>query len=381
VAKKHKKKPAVVGNMFSETNNGSANQLLVFNRYSDGHLKLSQTIPTGGKGGLQQEPGCNPPGGCPLLDAQGEVKTANNGKLVFAVNAGSNTIASFTVSNRKATFVGVQDSGGVFPNSVTVHGNTLYVLDNNSANIAGFTFDKTGVLTPIPGSVQSLTPEHAPLSRQIGFDNTGNVLVVSELTDATFDTFPVTGGVAGPAAAHPSASPEPFSFSFDPATNHLVSVEVVNDQDLNQSSNASSYSLDATGSLTAISTAPTRGYAACWTEITRNGRWVFTVNTGGPALAGATVTSMRLARSGALSYKSITAKADEFTLTDEALSRDDQFLYVVSPLTENPFVSPPPSGLGSRIITFEVDTSTGSLTRVSTTFEKLPPGVSGLDGV
>src|SRR5690242_7258283 len=135
--KKHHPKNGVVGAMYAETNNGGANQLLAFDRYSDGHLKLRQAVNTGGKGGLQPEPGCDPPGGCPLLDAQGEVQVTNDGKLVFAVNAGSNTISSFTAGKKSVKLADQVPSGGVFPNSITIHGNVLYVLNTNSKNIAG----------------------------------------------------------------------------------------------------------------------------------------------------------------------------------------------------------------------------------------------------
>jgi hypothetical protein len=379
LANKHHKKPSIVGAMYTETNNGSANQLLAFNRYSNGKLKFRQAVDAGGKGGLQPEPGCDPPGGCPLIDADAEVQTTKNGKWVFAVNAGSNTIASFAAGKHSLRLVGVAPSLGVFPNSLTIHGDELYVLDNNSENIAGFRISLGGRLTPIPGAVQPLTPEHAPFSRRISFDNTGNLLVVSLLTDGAFDTFPVTDGVAGPATARPSASPEPFGFSFDPVGNHLVSSEVVNDMDLNQSSNGSSYGVGTDGSLTKISSVPTQGYAACWVEITNNGKTVFMVNTGGPASTGATVTTFGLSPSGQLTYKSVTPKSGTFTLTDEALSRDSKYLYVVAPLVNNPFTMPPPATNGSKILTYKVGKN--GLTRIGETKGPLAPGLSGLDGV
>jgi 6-phosphogluconolactonase len=372
-------KPGVVGAMYAETNNGSANQLLVFDRYSNGVLKLRQSVATGGKGGLQPEPGCTPPGGCPLLDAQGEVQATTDGKLVFAVNAGSNTISSFR-AGKSVTLASQVPSGGIFPNSVTIHGNVLYVLNTNSENISGFRFSNDGTLTPISGSTQSLTAEAAPLSRQIGFDNSGNVLVVSLLTNAAFDTFNVVNDVAGPATAHPSATPEPFAFSFAPGANTMFAAEVVNDQDFTQASNASSYSLSSAGGLTKLDTVSTQGYAACWTQITKNGQWLFVVNTGGPSPFGATVTTFALSpTSGQLTFKGVTAKADSFTLTDEALSRDDKYLYVVAPLINNPFVTPPPATNGSKIVEFKVG-SDGTLTKIGETTEQLAPGVSGLAG-
>jgi 6-phosphogluconolactonase len=378
-AKSKKKKASVVGAMYSETNADPGNELLVFDRYSNGKLKLRQSLSTGGNGGQQPEPGCDPPDHrCPLLDAQDEVVTSDDGKWVFAVNAGTNTIATFDVRKRKVKRVGVTDSKGVFPNSIAVHKKLLYVLNTNSKNIAGFKISSKGKLTPIAGSVQSLTDEKAPLSRQIGFDNTGKVLFVSLLTEGGFDSFQVdSNGVAGPATLRPSASPEPFAFAFDPR-NNMMSTEVVNDMDFNQFSNGSSYDVGSDGSLTAISTVPTQGYAACWVVITKNGKRVFMVNTGGPSPYGATVTTFANSTSGKLTFLSVTPKGDEFTLTDEALSRDDKYLYVVSPLTSNPFQNPPPPSNGSKIVTFKVGKN--GLTRIGETTEQFAPGMSGLTG-
>ena len=373
-----KRAARVVGKMYTQTNGKAKNEVLVFNRLADGSLKFRQAVSTGGKGGYQPEPGCDPPGGCPLLDSQGSVQVTHGGKLVFAVNAGSNSISSFFAGKQGLRRVDKISSRGVFPNSLTIHGHLLYVLNANSESIAGFRFTDTGNLSQIGGSVKPLTPEAAPLARQIGFDNTGKVLVVTQLTDATFDTFKVTNGVAGPAKAHPSASPEPFAFDFDP-DNHMVVSEVVNDQDFNQFSNGSSYSVSGSGAINPISTVPTRGYAACWVEITQDGRFAFMVNTGGPSPYGATVTTFAISGSGKLAFKGVTTKGDEFTLTDEALSRDNKYLYVVSPLTANPFTNPPPTNLGSKIVTFKVSQS-GGLKRVGETTKVLAPGLSGLDG-
>jgi 6-phosphogluconolactonase (cycloisomerase 2 family) len=149
--------------------------------------------------------------------------------------------------------------------------------------------------------------------------------------------------------------------------------------DFNQFSNASSYRLNSgSGNLTNISTVPTQGYAACWTEISADGKSLFVVNTGGPSPYGATVSTFALANNGNLTFKSKTAKASEFTLTDEALTRSGTYLYVVSPLINNPFVNPPPATNGSRIVTFKVG-SGGKLNRIGQTTVALAPGVSGLD--
>src|SRR6478672_7719448 len=152
-------KPKVVGAFYTETN-GNPNKLLVFDRYSDGTLKQAKTVATGGQGGHQGQPinvMAPPPvctgngAGCPSLDSQDAIASTPNGKFVFAVNAGSNTVSSFKVTKHGVALVNQVSSGGAFPDSLTVHGNLVYVLNANSLSIQGLTFSSTGVLSAITG--------------------------------------------------------------------------------------------------------------------------------------------------------------------------------------------------------------------------------------
>ena len=75
--------------------------------------------------------------GCPSLDSQDAIALTPNGKFLFAVNAGSNTVSSFKVTRHGVALVNQVSSGGAFPDSLTVHGNLVYVLNANSLNIQG----------------------------------------------------------------------------------------------------------------------------------------------------------------------------------------------------------------------------------------------------
>ena len=76
----------VVGAVYTQTNAPAGNSVVVFNRLANGKLKKREAVSTGGKGSTQSV-GCGP--GCPILDSQTAVVVSKNGKLVFAVNAGS----------------------------------------------------------------------------------------------------------------------------------------------------------------------------------------------------------------------------------------------------------------------------------------------------
>jgi 6-phosphogluconolactonase len=350
------------------SNDAKNNQLLVFDRYSDGSLKQVKAMPTGGKGGLEAQPGCTPI--CPMLDSQGSVASTSDGHLVFAVNAGSNTITSFWQSPWGMFKIDSVSSGGAFPNSLTVHGDTLYVVNSNSGNIKGFKFSYFGHFAPISGSTQKLSanPPVGVNARQIGFDNTGHVLTVAIVGASLIDTFKVDGsGRATPATAPPtkSAAPLPFGFAFDPK-NRLVMSEVT---DLKAFGTTSTYNLNAgTAKLAAIDSKPSNGAAPCWVVVTKDGKYVFVVNAGGGPPAE--VARYGLGADGKLTSlgPNTGENGDEFARTDEDLSPDSQYLYVLNPALMAP---------KSKIDEYKVGAD-GSLTQVGATDANLPPGISGL---
>jgi 6-phosphogluconolactonase (cycloisomerase 2 family) len=372
----------VVGVAYSETNGVPNNAVIVYNRMSDGTLEQREVVPTGGSGERAPQPGCEPPGGCPILDTQGEVIVTRDGEFVFAVNAGSNSVSVFRETHRGLKLVDVEPSNGDFPNSVTVHKNVLYVLNSHSNSIAGFKFDWRGDLRPISNSVRPLSaPASAPglTPRQIGFDKTGKVLAVTLLTPlpGSIDTF-VLDRNDRPGTANPNTptTPLPFGFEFD-NRNNLVMSQVSAPPELGLPGNTATYDLDRrTGDLTPIDTETSAGVAPCWVVVTNDGRHTFVVNTGGgppgPQFA-ATIARYRLHWwKSDLTFLGLTpennAEGDEFARTDEALSRDSRFLYVLKPGIFAP---------NSQIDMYRVERD-GNLTFIGNTPPVGPEGQSGL---
>jgi 6-phosphogluconolactonase len=380
----------VVGQVYTETNDFNQNKVVAFDRYSDGLIVQSASVSTGGKGVGAAEPGCPSP--CPFLDTQGSVNLTDDGHWLFAVNAGSNSISSFKITGGKPKLVGTFPSGGTFPISVATHGNLLYVLNTQSLNIAGFKIAGNGKLTAIAGSNQHLTsdagfPDASP--RQIGFDNTGRVVVVTLLgrnsTPAgpgDINTFVLNGsGAAGPAKANTTAHPLPFAFDFD-KRNHLVVAEV---NALNGAPGfLTTYSISSSGTLTQIDSQGTHAFAPCWIVVSKDGRYVYTVNTGGGAPPGAGVTAFKLDSSGHLSFLQLTPNNSlgtgtgmggapspdvrEYAQTDIGLSKDGRYAYVVS------VGIPTPS---SHIDMYDVG-SNGMLSLFAVTPSTLPGGITGI---
>jgi 6-phosphogluconolactonase (cycloisomerase 2 family) len=310
-----------------------------------------------------------------MLDTQGEVVT--KGRLVFAVNAGSDSITSFREKrNGRLKRVDVESSRGDFPNSITVHGRVLYVLNSHSDSIAGFRFSKSGEIKRIVNSVRNLAQvqSNQTLSpRQIGFDRTGNVLAVTRLSPlpGSIDTFVLNAKHRpGQAVANAPSAPLPFGFAFD-RYNNLVMSQVTAPPELAMNGTTATYDLNTqTGQLTPIETLSSDGVAPCWVVITRDGRYAFVVNTGGGAPA-ATVARYGLTPAGDLTLLGLTgennANGDEFARTDEVLSRNGRYLFVLKP--------------GIMAANSQIDIyrqGGGNLTLVGSTPANGPAGMSGL---
>ena len=300
-----------------------------------------------------------------------------NGKLVFAVNAGSNRISALRETKDGLEVVDDIDSMGAFPNSLAVHGHVLYVLNSNSNTIAGFRFTPKGELSFIPNSVRPLSSPFSPEGlkpRQIGFDRTGNVLIVSILVSiappgppnpSSIDTFVLNkNDVPGTAMPHVPTTPLPFGFAVD-QHNNLVMSQVT---ELPGTGHTATYRINSkTGGLTPIDTESSEGQAPCWVVITNSGKFTYVVNTGGGAPS--TIARYGLVPSGFLTPLGVTGpNGEEFARTDEALSRDSKYLYVLKPGIFAP---------NSQIDEYRVEKD-GSLTLIGNTPAVGPEGQSGL---
>lgn len=380
-----KAKPKVTGAVYTETNSTKKNEVVAFAQFSDGSLKQVQKIGTGGKGGNQAQPetgDCLPPpagkGDCPNLDTQGEVETGAGGKLLFVVNAGSNSVTSFRVTSGGLVRADVAKSGGVFPLSLTAHGNLLYVLNTNSTNIQGFQFNSAGKLTPIKGSNRQLAANVFPgLSRQVAFDNSGKWLVVTKFGNPfapggpdpknSIDTFKVgSSGAAGPAITSDATVPLPFSINFDSA-NRMVLTEVGNPT---ATGFVDTFRLLGNGHLVPIQSAPTGsgGNAPCWGVITRKG-FLYVTNADALGPNGATVAIFKL-NNGHLTFKGTTPQIHETLKTDEALSKDQKYLYVLAPTSNR-------QAGGSHIDEYKI-LPNGGLKLIGQTPKTLAKSVNGL---
>jgi len=370
-----------VGAVYTETNSPAGNKVVVFDRFENGALVKRESVDAGGVGSPQVT-GC---GGCPILDSQTAVVASHNGKLVFAVNAGSDTVSSFRETNSGLVFVDQKSSGGDMPESLALNDHELYVLNVSTANangttgnIYGLRVSESGQMTPI-GSSQPLAhaapPDRSGDARAIGFKPNGKVIVVTEIAGGfqsgppgKIDTFVVNShGQAGPAVSHDSSDTFPFGFAFDKHS-HMV-VSNVHDLSPGVPGTASSYTVSDSGDVTPIDTKPSNGRAPCWVAITHGDAYV--VDTGGGE-GPARVVNFQLGHDGTMTQQGTVGHAGDFAETDADFSRGSKYLYVLAPSVGVP-------GQTSHIDIFQ-RSNDGSLTLIGSTSADpdMGPGVSGI---
>jgi 6-phosphogluconolactonase (cycloisomerase 2 family) len=302
--------------------NQVSNAVAAFDRAPDGTLTAAGTFSTGGAGNPVAQPG--DPATDPLA-SQGALILSNDKKFLFAVNAGSNEISVLSIGKDALTLVDKVSSGGVRPISLTVHENLLYVLnEGGTPNITGFTVSDTGELTPLPGSTRPLTAGSAADPAEVSFNPDGSLLVVTEKAANLIDVYVVgSDGVAGPPIPNPSNGLTPFGFAFDQRNNLIVSEAVGGAPN---ASAVSSYIAALNGTLDVVSASvPDMQTAACWIVITNSGRYVYTTNTG-----SGVASSYTLDANGTLTLlNSVAANlgATSFPI-DMALNNSSRYLYV-----------------------------------------------------
>jgi 6-phosphogluconolactonase (cycloisomerase 2 family) len=304
--------PASEHAVFVQTGNPAGNAIVAYKRSPEGRLVKTGVYPTGGLGGALGEAKVD------FLASQGGLAYDAEDQLLYAVNAGSNTITVFAVDGTRLDRRQVISSGGDFPASVTVNGRLVYVLNARSGgSIQGF-FAAGGKLHLVAGWNRPLgldpNPEeftHTP--GQVLFTPDGSKLVVTtKAATSSVDVFALDR--SGRPAPQPTVTSlpgaVPFAGEFDEA-GHLLLTEA--------GPNAiASFTIDGKGALHEISTAPTGQEATCWI-----------INVGGTAYvsnaASATVSAFGVASGGTFTSlgNTVTHKG-----TVDAAQAEGRFLYV-----------------------------------------------------
>jgi 6-phosphogluconolactonase len=297
------------GAVYSMTNDPSGNQVVVYSRDAKGSLSLEGAFRTGGLGSDR---------GLDSLGSQGSLIMSKDQRWLLAVNAGSNEISVFRIVPDGLVLVDKQGSGGVFPVSLTLYHDLLYVLNNGTPNIVGFYLNHRGKLIPIENATRSL--EGLAFS-QIGFDNRGDWLVIADRGNKKILVFSV-GKYGRPStvpAVTDSEGAGPFGFVFDRGDHLLVSEAA--------SGAVSSYEVLSDGTLETVSASVVNEQTAtCWIAANRQGH-VFTANTASDTLSAYKV----FPRKGALRLvREVAGKVGQGDgPLDLDTTVDGRFLYVL----------------------------------------------------
>jgi 6-phosphogluconolactonase len=304
------------GAIYTTTNAASDNSVLAFDRAGDGSLRPAGSFSTDGDGTGSG------------LGSQGAITLESRGHLLYAVNAGSNSIATFGVHRHGALHLrGATPSGGNEPVSLTVHGDLLYVLNADSGEVTGFTGARSGTLDPLASSTQPIAGSGPA---EVAFSNGGDALVVTNKASNTIDTFAVDGqGRAEAAQSNPSEGDTPFGFQFD-KRDHLIVSEAFGGAA--GASALSSYTLSGGGLQTISPSVGDDQAAACWVQVSKDGRIAYTTNTG-----SGTISSYAVGHDGSLELlKKVSADTGAGSApTDMALARSGRVLAALLPGTDS----------------------------------------------
>ncbi|GAA4567276.1 lactonase family protein [Planotetraspora kaengkrachanensis] len=331
--------------VFVQTDNPQGNTVVAYDRRSDGSLTRAGAFATGGLGGVLDGTVVD------HLASQGSLTYDRRHGLLYAVNAGSDTITVFAVHGDRLTRTQVVSSGGRFPVSVAVHGDLVYVLNAlGGGSIQGYrrVGDRV-VRVPSWNRGLGLDPA-AGTPGQVGFTPGGDRVVV--VTKANGDAIKVFGvnplGVPSPKPVTTTENgTAPFAFTFDDGGRMVVAQAGPNA--------VATYTIGRTGNATRIQQLLTGQAATCW--IVKTGPWLYVSNAGSGTLSGYRDT-------GTGSVKALGTTATDAGTVDAAASSNGRYLYVQT-------------GKDGNVDAFRVN-SGGSLTRVGTV---TVPGAIGGEGI
>jgi 6-phosphogluconolactonase len=311
----------VVGHVYVNDNTAGTNTIGVFDRHANGSLTPEAGSPFAA-GGAGTGAG---------LASQGALQISSDGKFLLAADAGNNQISVLRILPGGWLHLvpgGVVSSGGLLPVSVAVHGDLVYVANagDGGANYTGFRLSRNGRLQPIPGSAVPLPDGSQP--GDVLFNGTGRSLAGVRVGTSLIDSFAVGHDgrlTAAPGSPFPAQGLGPFGSEFRPTNPRQLFVS--NAHNAAGDGTVSAFTDSADGTLTSIGSSPFPDLqtAPCWVEISHDGRFLFTVNTG-----SGTISSYAIAFDGSLALLGSTAIGPSPGLgaVDARLSPDGRFLYV-----------------------------------------------------
>jgi 6-phosphogluconolactonase (cycloisomerase 2 family) len=309
------------GFVYVNDNTAGTNTVAAFVRHPDGGLTPVPGSPFNAGGS----------GSGAGLASQGAIQVSTDGRYVLAVDAGSNQISVLRTERSGALELvqgGVVSSGGAQPVSVAEHDGLVYVANagGTESNYTGFALTDGGHLRPLKGSTVSL-----PASAQPGdvlFNSTGTSLIGTRVGTSQIDSFRVAfdgrliAALGSPFAAQGVG---PFGSEFRPTNPNQLFVS--NAHNAAGDGTISAFRVARDGTLSSIGSSPfgDQQTAPCWVEISHDGEFLFTVNTG-----SGSISRYSIAPEGTLTLLGSTQVSSQAGVgaVDARLSTDGRTLYV-----------------------------------------------------
>jgi 6-phosphogluconolactonase (cycloisomerase 2 family) len=312
----------VVGYVYVNDNTAPANAVAGFARHRDGTLTPLPGSPfaTGGAGTAA------------ALGSQGALQSADHGRYLLAVDAGSNQISVLRVhrdGRLRLVPSGPVASDGAKPVSIARYGHLVYVANAGpgASNYTGFRLTRHGRLVALAGSTFPLPDTATP--GDILFNGDGTRLVGTRVGTSEIDSFVVGSDghlSAAPGSPFPAQGPGPFGSEFRPTDSSELYVS--NAHGGTAAGTVSAFRDGPAGTLSSIGPSPFPDHqtAPCWVEISRDGQFLFTVNTAQPSISRYAIgPDGSLALLGSTSFKDAAGLAP----VDARLSPEGDTLWVV----------------------------------------------------
>jgi 6-phosphogluconolactonase (cycloisomerase 2 family) len=282
--------------VYTETDNSNPNQnaVIAYRQNAQGQVTEIGSFKTDGTGVANTTGALGPD------DSNDEVIASPDGRFLFAVNQGSNSVAEFRVNfNGSLDLVGrsAVDSGGTQPISLSIANDRLYVL-NRGNEVQGETATVAPTITvfnilPFGG----LARDAAATTKLTLGDSPSQLLISSKSQEAFLDTFaptpvignvpdanevvpfriaangslvPIASGGVGGATVNP---PELLGL-FQHPTENIVYAGITGAGEVGV------FSVDGAGNLKLVDTVAVQGKAPCWTAVSPDGKFLYTVDTG-----------------------------------------------------------------------------------------------------
>lgn len=280
--------------VYVESNDPTGNAILAYSRRADGGLSPLPGSPfsTGGMG-------ITPTFALGPFDSDQNVIVNQEGTLLFAVNGGSDSIATFRINSDGSLTPAVGSpfpSGGSNPVSVGLAGSDILCVVNKDQNpmhpglflpnYTTFRVNLRGQLAPIPRSTVYSELGSSPSQALTTVD--GRLVFGADFMGGLLRSFQVAAnGRLAPADAQPLPSAEfalgtapPFPLGlYDHPKKPLLYAGFVTINRLGV------YRYNRRGDLHFLRTVPNSGKALCWLLVNKAGTRLYTSNTGDPSVS------------------------------------------------------------------------------------------------